>query len=170
MSEWGMTMEEFYLCTNSEFIEKYDVRLAVDENGVPTGKIRAYKPVSSLDFAAELLRRKRTIIPMLLAGGEYKLVTLWLIAYGYLDDDGNRLEGYSIMHATFDEAEASRIVREDLDGVPPEKRDGAVIYKDGYDFIVPSSDARTADEFFVDMYRTEKWPYPTGVEFLTMQE
>lgn len=158
-------MKEYMELHNDEFIKKYDIRIVLDDDGNPTTKIRSNNPVPETDFIKELMRRKPDLLRLLVPDG-YKVVKLWVIAYGYEDEDGNRLEGYSITHVTFNEAEASRIVREDLDGVPPEKRDGAVIYKDGYDFIVPSSDARTADEFFVDMYRTEKWPYPTGVEFL----
>ena len=158
-------MKEYMELHNDEFIKKYDVRIVLDDDGNPTTKIRSNNPVPETDFIEELMWRKSDLLRLLVPDG-YKVVKLWVIAYGYEDEDGNRLEGYSITHVTFDEIEAIHIVAEDLDSVPLEERKGAVIYKDEYDLIVPADDARTADELFADVYTSGKWPYPTGVEFL----
>ena len=160
-------MKEFQKYDDEDFITAYGVGLNYGEDGKPNGKLHTAVPVQDLDFIGEILGRKPRLMDILLPKAGYKRVTLWLVAYGYKDDAGNRLEGYSVMHATLIREEAERIVQEDLDSVPESERDGATVYIDGYDLILPADDNRTADELVRDIYMSNAWPYRKDVDALT---
>lgn len=161
-----MAMQAYRILSDAEFIEAYGVELSYNENGKPTGKIRATKPVSEKGFVEEILIRKPRLLSLLLREAGWKQVHLWLVAHGPVDDDGNRSEAYNVEFASLDEATARKYV-EDERSVPAEERKDVATYLDCYPLILRADDDRTADELVRDIYMSNSWPYSREVDSMT---
>lgn len=161
-----MAMRAYRMASDEAFIEAYGVELSYNENGKPTGKIRATKPVSEEGFVEELLIRKPRLLLLLLRKAGWKQVGLWLVAHGPVDDDGNRSEAYTVEFASFVETIARKYV-EDERSVPAEERKDVATYLDCYPLILKADDDRTADELVRDIYMSKGWPYSREVDSMT---
>lgn len=161
-----MAMRAYRMTSDEVFIEAYGVELSYNENGKPTGKIRATKPVSEEGFVEEMLIRKPRLLKLLLREAGWKQVELWLVAHGPVDDEGNRSEAYNMEFASLDEATARKYV-EDERSVPAEVRKGTATYLDSYPLILKADDNRTADELVRDIYMSKGWPYSREVDSMT---
>ena len=161
-----MAMQAYRILSDADFINTYGVELSYNEDGKPTGKIRATKPVSEEGFVEEMLIRKPKLLNLLLGEAKWKQVRLWLVAHGPVDDDGNRSEAYTVEFASFVETIARKYV-EDERSVPAEERKGVATYLDCYPLILRADDRRTADELVRDIYMSNSWPYSREVDSMT---
>lgn len=163
-----MSQRAYQLVSDAEFIDAYAVELSYGENGKPTGKIRSMKPMSEPEFVEEMLIRKQRLLSILLEAAGWKEVHLNIIAYGKIDEAGNREPEYFIEGVTFDDEKARQTVKRDFASVPWEERKDVAVFLDSYPFILKADDDRTADELFIDLHGAPAWPYSMDVDSLTL--
>lgn len=160
--------ENYRTVSDAEFIKDYGVELSYGDNGKPTGKIRSMKPVSEEGFIEEMLIRKPRLLSILLEAAGWKEVHLNVIAYGKIDEAGNRADEYVIETVTLDDEKAKQTVKRDFASVPWEERKDVAVFLDSYPLLLKADDDRTADELFNDLHGTPAWPYSMDVDSLTL--